>query len=603
MKREKIYNVVCAFLTAFAFCAAFHEPLQRIWYESAVDYYIANIYELLGGYDFSFVLLVGVFYLLYAKVFSVNDRKSYMGLGVFFAFCLLVGRSYHEVGTWSYCFGSAVNFMKFLGVLLGYAFFLQSIMCLLEQVLDNKETLSTKQSFWTIRPFLKSFALLMLEYGILLVISFPGNLCWDVIGQIEQVTNQIGYSAHHPLLHTLLVGGLVEMGELLFGTREAGLFLYVCLQAVLLAGALSFVMAILAKRKLHPRLLTVVFVVYMATPIYSNLVTTAVKDVPFTAFVILYFVCYALMLEKPMLLRNRKMVLAFVVLQALVILFRNNGMPLVLLSGTSAVVVLWKKSDLKERIRNVFVFVVISVLIGSMTTSLLTATLDASKGSKGEIFSLLFQQTARYLQTYPEDVPEAELYAIETVLGDVTLVAQSYDPLIADPVKALYRKDATGQELANYFVAWGRGALRHPSVYMEAFFTHVYGWFSPGIQNTIRYEAEYAEIYHGGLFRDADKVMIFLYRFMGRIDVLGILENVGMYVWVLFFFMNYQRRKRGITYMAISAPLWVCLLICMASPCFFGHPRYALPIIACVPILMGIYLSRGTVENGKEKVS
>lgn len=30
---------------------------------------------------------------------------------------------------------------------------------------------------------------------------------WDAVGQIQQVVGQAGYSMHHPLAHTLLMGG------------------------------------------------------------------------------------------------------------------------------------------------------------------------------------------------------------------------------------------------------------------------------------------------------------------------------------------------------------------------------------------------------------
>ena len=34
-------------------------------------------------------------------------------------------------------------------------------------------------------------------------------------------------------------------------------------------------------------------------------------------------------------------------------------------------------------------------------------------------------------------------------------------------------------------------------------------------------------------------------------------------------------------------PLFISLLICMASPCFYLHPRYAYPIMFTIPFLLG----------------
>ena len=93
-------------------------------------------------------------------------------------------------------------------------------------------------------------------------------------------------------------------------------------------------------------------------------------------------------------------------------------------------------------------------------------------------------------------------------------------------------------------VVWVKGFFKHPVVYFDAFFTHVYGWFTPGVSNAIRYETSYTEIAQQGLFPNAQKYLIFLYRFANRIPVLGLLENVGAYVWGIFFLLFYAKKTK-----------------------------------------------------------
>ena len=65
-----------------------------------------------------------------------------------------------------------------------------------------------------------------------------------------------------------------------------------------------------------------------------------------------------------------------------------------------------------------------------------------------------------------------------------------------------------------------------------------------------------------------------------------------MAVWALFILALYQKRTfKDKKYRVINLPLWIALLICMASPIFFGHPRYAFPILFSVPFLYGFTLS------------
>ncbi|MBE5883690.1 MAG: hypothetical protein E7291_04660 [Lachnospiraceae bacterium] len=589
-----ILAFVKAFLLAFALSTVFHAPLLPEAYETQIDYIIANIYELLGSYHFKFLLLLAAGFAFFTATASKvkKQKRSYLLLAFFFGTCLLLGNSYHEVGNWSYCFGSVVNFIKSILSLLGYAAFFQSAMCLLADWLQGRSFTASEAHFFSRRPFLKAFLILAGCYSIFVIISYPGNLCWDVIGQIEQVITDGGYSTHHPLAHTLIVGGLVQMGKVLFGSYEIGLFIYTWLQMLMFAAAFAATITVLVKRNAKKGLVMTLLFLYLATPIYTNLVSTAVKDIPFCAFVIGYVLCFALLVETPTLYRNTKFAVIFILLQIGVILFRNNGLPMVVISGVCGFLLSTKGASVKAKIKSLLVFFGVGVLIGTLLLNILAGICNASSGSKGEILSIPFQQTARYLQLYQNELTEEEQTAIETILGDVDTIAAQYDPDISDPVKALFHKDASLSDIFNYFGAWLQGLFKHPAVYAEAFLAHVHGWFTPSLGNSIRYETSYDVIDQGGLFPNADKIMIFFYRFANRFPLLGILENIGMAVWVLFFLTAYQRKKGQKNLAVWTVPLWVSLLICMASPCFWNHPRYALPILATLPLLYGLMLTK-----------
>lgn len=608
--RKILFAFLKAFLLAFALTATFHTPLVMAAYETRIDFYIASIYELLGNYDFDFLLILVAGFVFFKvageRLQAVEEaenpdkehgkkhdkKRGFCVPALFFAGCLLIGRSYYEVGSWAYCFGSVVNFIKSVLALLGYGAVLQVIMRLFAEWLKKTVFTTTEEHFFTRRPFLKAFLILSAFYGIFLIISYPGNLCWDVIGQIEQVTTDAGFSAHHPLAHTLLVGGFTQLGMVLFGSYEIGLFIYMWVQLFLFAAALAGTIMVLSKRGLKKCWLVTLLCLYMITPIYSNLASTALKDVPFTAFVIGYLICFAMLLEEPVWLKNRKFAAVFVLLQICVILCRNNGLPMVLLSGVGGFVFSLKRYRLKDKIRSLFLYFGAGVVLGVVCLSLLSSVCDAKSGGKGEMLSIPFQQTARYLQEYGGELGEGEKAAIEAVLGDTATIAEKYNPDISDPVKAMFDKEAVLTEIVNYMGAWAQGFFKHPAVYVEAFFNHIYGWFTPAVSNTIRYETDYDMISQQGLFPNALKYLIFLYRFAGRFTPLSILENVGMAVWMLFFLTVYQFKAKKKEYMAATLPLWVSLLICMASPCFFGHPRYALPILATLPFLFGFMLSK-----------
>lgn len=593
-----------SFFTSYALCVIFHAPLISTNYETKIDFIIASIYELLGTYDFKFIVsmcLCFCFYQFISNQKESSQNASYILAG-FFSFCLLIGQSFYETGTFSYCFGSIINFVKFSLAFIGFTFLFHSLMCLCISFFDKNSFCATKKHFLSNHTLLKSFFIILGSYLPFIILSYPGNLCWDVIGQIEQVISTNGYSTHHPLVHTLLVGGFVKAGDHFFHSYEIGLFAYILFQAAMLSFALAATIKVLVKRNAKFSLLLTLLIIYCITPVYSNVASTALKDVPFCSFVIGYVIFLALLLETPGLLKKPKFIACFIGLQIGTILLRNNGFYVVLLSGLGCFIYLYKKYSLKEKILSIFCSFFGSILIAKIILLILTQILSATPGSKGEMLSIPFQQTARYLQFYKEEISAEEVSAIENVLGDIHTVAASYNPNISDPVKALFQKDATFTELIQYFKFWLKGFLNHPTVYFDAFFVHIYGWFTPTVPNSIRYEVNYELIHQGGLFPYAEKLLIFYYRFANRFSLLGLLENIGVSVWALFFLSYYQKKKKQTAYIFAGLPLWISLLVCIASPCFFNHPRYAFPILFTIPFLYGFTLTRNLTNQKGESL-
>ena len=597
--KEKSMQFIKGFLTAYALVTVFHAPLTGEAYETGMDFCIASIYELLGEYDFKF-LLIGIacsFFYLYFKKFHMDKKSSHPVLACFFAVCVLLGNSYHEAGNWEYCFGSIVNFIKTGLAFAGYAFLFYELLLGADFFLQKGQIVDEKEHFFSKKPFLKVFFILCAAYLPFLLLSYPGNLCWDVIGQIEQVIFDTGYSAHHPIVHTLMVGGFVKLGDILFHSYEIGLFMYMLLQLVLFVSALAATVAFLAKRKVRFSVLTALVVLYAIAPVYSNMASTAVKDVPFISFIIGYLICFSMLIENPQKIKSFKFIACFILLQLGVILFRNNGLYVVCPAGIAAICFLWKKYNVKERIGSILVFFAASIVISKLLLAIIGQFILVAPGSSGEMLSVPFQQTARYLQFYQNELTEDERTSIEAILGDVKEVAAKYDPDISDPVKAMFNKDATGSELLAYFKTWIVCFFKHPGVYFEAFFHHVYGWFSPFVSNSVRYEAEYDAISQQGLFPQASKLVLFYYRFAGHFSLLSVLENVGVYVWSLFFMTAFYWKRRNVGNMIMMVPLWISLLICIASPCFFLHPRYAFPIMFTIPFLICFMISIGQREK------
>lgn len=599
---KKLSAVLQAALIAFAVQMQYGVAGSRADYKSGLHYIYARATGLLGAYSFSglLVFLLALLFILWLRQNGYGRFYQNGLLPYLFSFCLLVGQSYVQMGSWSGCFGDFFRVVAFLAGFAGYSILFGYLLALFldmyRKAAESEWHSAGIEALLGENSFRNVFLLLMAIWFPVILLSYPGNLCYDFLGQIEQTLGLTGYSAHHPLLHTLLAGCVVRFGRLLTGSLDAGLFLYILLQAAALAAALAGTVSRLAKRKVSYVLRLTVVCVYVFAPVYSNMASTAIKDVPFMAA----FLWYMLLLEELAMEgaegRNFWYWCRLVLVQALVGLLRNNGLYVVVLSGI-ALALAYRKKLLLLCLAALPLAV---CLAGNMA---MIVGLSAEKGSLGEMLSIPFQQTARYVQLYSGELTAVEREAIAGVLTDADLAAQKYNPDTADAVKALYLRDAGAVKLAAYFKVWLKGFFRHPAVYVEAFFAHVYGWFDPAVSNAIRYEAETDLFRQGGLIPGMDKVVLFAYRCAKYVPFLAVLENVGLYTWLLFILGRIAVRgklKRGI----LLAPLFVSLLICMAAPCFYLHPRYAFPIMFTIPFLYGVMNGGVTCEQrmGQEDV-
>ena len=93
--------------------------------------------------------------------------------------------------------------------------------------------------------------------------------------------------------------------------------------------------------------------------------------------------------------------------------------------------------------------------------------LNVAPGGRQELRGFIFQQTARYMVEYQNDVTEYEKGVISSVL-DYDHLTENYDPTLQDPVKYTFNQSATTEMLNDYYRVWWKMFLRHPDSYIQA---------------------------------------------------------------------------------------------------------------------------------------
>ncbi len=576
--------------------------LETLWVWYAFHIFAGTM--LIHGAAFVELCVVVLFLLTEIIISKYEWNKQYKScfLPILFACCLAVGNSYVQAQSGGDWLGLG-NPVRMCLVILGEAILIRKLLILFEvawKKIQEKEVSLLIVQKWKEHCFRNTFVALLVLWLPILILSYPGNLAPDSIWQLKQGLGEYPLYGHHPLLPTVFMGGIVKLGYIITGTYDVGLFVYALLQAVFLAAVLAWALSWLTQRGCSDGMFLVILAIYILSPMYSNAATTILKDVPYVALVVIYTILLVELYNDRQKIRDYHFLIKMASVALLLSLFRHNGVFIIGFTGVGLLLGWWKQTSLKEKMLLALGVMIVPLFMLEVTNSAMASIFQAETlGSKGEILSLPFQQTARYLTVYKDELSEEEFEVYNTVFKDVDLVIENYNPDIADPVKALYQ-DVMWGDLFKYAECYVKGFLKHPGVYFDAFFAHIYGWFDPGVRNAIRYSTDMESFHKTELIQGADEFLVQLYERLDEIPFLSILQNVGIYTWLLFILgrkICMQNKKQVI----ILIPCFVSLLICMVSPCFYNHPRYAWPIMFTIPFLYGVVslskLTEGTDER------
>lgn len=460
-------------------------------------------------------------------------------------------------------------------------------------------------------PFLFQWAVIMGIWLIHLILRYPGIMSYDNALQLEFYFGYEAFTTAQPIFHTVLFGFFVQLG-LWMGSANIGLFLFVVFQSFVMSCILAYSLTVMEKSGMPCWLKMLSFGIYCFVPYYAGYASFPIKDYLYTAFFVLLLLLYMeWFLAGGRYVGTKKGAAVWALAGCLVILLRNNGIYIyVPVAAYIAVAELSRigKEEKKERGRlagKVILGLILPLVMAWSVNTAVTVCWNVQKDSPKEMFSLPFQQTARYVRDYGDEVTQEEREAIDAVL-DYEALPDLYMPMTADPVKTTYHADGT-EELAAYFKAWFAQFLKHPFCYVEATWNQNYYIFSPDIDNIV-YNKDCTvagdDMEDKGIkelieFKVPEKmqglcaIMVSFYSLLHRLPVISILSNVAFYIILLFVFTFYFLKDKQKKALWVLMPLWLTLLIILASPQIQNQPRYAFPIIYSMPSVVAFYYKIG----------
>ena len=265
--------------------------------------------------------------------------------------------------------------------------------------------------------------------------------------------------------------------------------------------------------------------------------------------------------------------------------------------------------------RRFFVYIIsvciIPIILHLYVIQIYYPSIKVESDSSKEAYCMLFQQTARYLKTYPNDVTDDELESIKTILNTDSIV-KNYDPRICDPVKKFYtygrtktiRQDSLqhfsrwnhkgeSEALSNYVKAWGTMFFKHPDAYLDAQLSVIFPFFftdkcpliclEKNWENTSATN-KYYSFYHTTAINNKLYLTNITYN---RYPIFDLLLCTYSYIWLSLFLLALLIWRYDWMGLSVFLPMLLSLLLLCLCP--VASARYTYPIIIIIPFLF-VYL-------------
>ncbi len=447
--------------------------------------------------------------------------------------------------------------------------------------------------------FILSAALIFLGSVPYLLLYAPGLNIFDTHDQLLQFFGYPSYigdgsalSDHHPVFLTVVYAAFMKLG-LLLGDANIGQMIYSLCSMALLAVVWAYALCLLYDLGLKRKACLTIAAFVALYPVTALYAFNMCKDVSAAPFVLVH-VCQMLRIRESEggVMKERRFAFAVFANSFLLMLTRKPSMYALVFA---AVFLILAYRGVRIRLAASMLGAVALFFVGY--SSLLLPALGVIPGETREMLSIPFQMTARYLNTYPEDVTDEELEAVSRML-DMESV-KNYDPRLSDPIKDSSNPELGEGNFSAYMKAFVSMGLRHPGVYLDAWLNMIYGYFYPSNSNTIVCLTLNSPDEGGMTLRQnsalSDKRLAlhdFIYYTLRRLPGAGMLFYVNTISWMFLLLLVYGVLRGGLKAAAPWMFFFGTLGICLLSP-KSGEIRYLMPIFYALPIMLGAMILPG----------
>ena len=617
----------------------YESHISKAWLNYIFEFF-EQLHSTFNNYSF-FIIVIGIIItVIYSLIFSVTTPiKGERLLSLFFAFMYVGGRGFRYSDSLSSLWTPRFNILKSLIILVGFYFLyiiLIRILFLicensskLQLLIDNAFSFSTNSSIKRIKymlyknyhshPFLFIWILIIFVWIPHLICRYPGALSEDNWVQLNQYFGYEQLKTNQPIIHTMTVGFFVESGIRILGSANIGLFIYCTLQSIAMAACLSY-SVLLMKGWATPKWfrLLVIFL-YTVTPYFTGNAAWAIKDYPHMVGYIVWGLIFIKIIQSQKVFfsfKDDKLIIGLWVIGAfLMSSYRKNGLHIYLATVLFWIVIsIVNYAKRKTKIRISIALISMLILPVILSTGLekgIIKAFNAEEIRQQDMFSLPFQQTARYYHYYSDELTSEEFDAIGDVL-DFEWLYTDYHPECSDSVKAEFHAENTHQ-LIRYFKVWFFMFFKHPLCYIEATWNQSYYIFMSDFDNVV-YNQDVNTGIGAAITGLNDKINLHIpepidglaiticsmYRMLNQMPIISTLNNLCAYVFLMFAISLFLKRKGLKEYRLALVPLWLSFIFIFLAPMIADQPRYSWAIFYLMPTIVAMYMH--LIEKKEKKI-
>lgn len=454
------------------------------------------------------------------------------------------------------------------------------------KTLKNRECkffTNNKRSFFIIALII---FLLYLPYFLS---GYPGIISTDSISEISSsLSSTNGMVNHHPVCHIAIISIFMNIGKII-NNYNLGIALYSIFQMICTAFTFSFVLYYMANKNVNFYIRLLCLGIFALYPPFASYAITMWKDVPFGLSMVLYTICMVELATNKDFLKNIKNKILLILVMMLVILFRNNGIYVVILS--IPFMIFFTKNTRKAMI-------IISILIIGMYAiwkGPIFSLLNIKDGPIREALSVPLQQIARTVKYRGSELTDEEKEEIDKYIP-VEKIGDLYYPLISDNVKDTLNNEAVKENKLDFIKLWLRLFVKYPREYVESFLSGSYGYWYPETKNWVIWEFDNAsyEIGRNALKIDIEKDSIINSALLDKIihainytSITGVsgIFSIGLTFFATVTMLMYIVYKKKYKLILAYVPVMFLWLTTIASPVWCEY-RYIYSLFTCAPILI-----------------